>query len=80
MNSELITGIETMQKNRRAQTDSFEIIVSIIYMKKTPGCFYSSVLTMCLYMAFLLWFHKPVLHFVATSHMQLKHDITFCSV
>lgn len=29
----------------------------------------SSTLVVCLYMAFLLWFHKPVLHFVATTHI-----------
>ena len=34
----------------------------------------SSAIITCLYMAFLLWFHKPVLHCLATGHLNQDYD------
>lgn len=68
-----IAETETMQKDSAdCRTDRIQIIVLShdVYEEETPCYHYSRFnKVVCLYMAFLLWFHEPVLFFVATSHI-----------
>lgn len=75
---------ETMQKEQCRRIICKSLCPLCVWGRNTSSLqqgLHISALIMCLHMAFLLWFHKPVLYFVATSHTFLNPRIwySFCS-